>query len=181
MRLFIGLRPGATARAMISAGFAHLRPMPDVSWVPMENLHLTLAFLGEVDGQALPRLQRAIDTVGNRLQPVTLAYSEVAGAFPNWRSPRVIWLGVNDADSELTRLHRRLWNELTPLGFQDENRFHPHITLGRLKRQLTAANLEHLQQARWSEQKEQVAEITLFESILRPQGPLYRVLSTHML
>ncbi len=179
MRLFIGLRPDPKSREMIAQGFQPLRRIREVSWVPEENLHLTLAFLGEADARILPDLNQVIGNTSTHCQPVQLTYGEAADVFPGWHSPRVIWLGAGAPG--LAQLHQRLWQELIPLGFKGDNRFHPHITLGRVKRQLAQADLAAVQQARWPGKMETIQEITLFESVLRPEGPRYKVLSTHTL
>jgi len=63
------------------------------------------------------------------------------GAFPNLARPRVIWMGIKQGASTVSRLAKAVNSELTHLGFPTDNRFHPHLTLARLR---TATNLEPL-------------------------------------
>ena len=113
-----------------------------VSWVPPENIHLTLKFLGNIQEKQVPEiiaiLKESVKTVSSfQLQ---VGY---AGAFPNIRFPRVIWVGVTDDENDsLKTFQEDLESRLTRLGFKNEKgRFQPHLTLGRVRSQKNRSNL----------------------------------------
>ncbi|MGI6357475.1 MAG: RNA 2',3'-cyclic phosphodiesterase [Bacillota bacterium] len=182
MRLFFGLRPDAEHRALIASPLGSLRrQLPEVSWVPTDNLHLTMAFLGEVPESSLPVLKAAAARAASQAgAPVVLSYGGQMGTFPNWRQPRVFWLGV-EASLPLQRLHRALGQELAGVGFAPDSRWHPHITLGRVKLPLAEGVLQSCRQLTWSVPPECCCQLVLFSSSLRPTGPLYQAISAFSL
>lgn len=104
--------------------------VPGAKWRRHDQLHLTLRFIGEVDG-ALARDVRdalsGIDAPGFDLRVRGI------GHFGDRKRPRVLWAGVEDND-ELKRLQSKVARRLREVGLDDEHRkFHPHITLARLQ------------------------------------------------
>jgi 2'-5' RNA ligase len=140
-------------------------------------LHLTLAFLGEVDPGRLPELQAAAEQVAAGRAVFSLLPLRQPGAFIGWHNPHVIWLGVQPSE-ELDRLHRELWQDLQPLGLKVEQRWHPHITLGRVKRELPPTMATDIRQLTFDLPREVYRGLTLFESTLTPGGAKYREVRT---
>jgi 2'-5' RNA ligase len=143
-----------------------------VRWVAPANYHITLKFLGDASAEIITALRDRLEPRFASLPGFDVTATGV-GAFPNPRNARVIWAGVNDPSSGLTRIAEILDSELAELGFRPETRaFHPHITLGRVKRvDDLAAILE-----RFTEQKfriSRVESVTLFESIMKSGGSEY--------
>jgi RNA 2',3'-cyclic 3'-phosphodiesterase len=104
-----------------------------VSWTRPEQMHLTLAFLGERPPEALERLYGAAAPCSES-KPFEAALSG-AGAFPNPRRAHVIWLGIAEGRNELSALAERLCSGLRAAGFELETRpFRPHLTVARVKR-----------------------------------------------
>jgi len=102
------------------------------SWSRAATLHLTLKFLGDVEEALFPDLVAALEAAAAEVPPFTFDTTSM-GAFPSPTRPRVIWLGVEPADG-LYSLQEAVERELTPLGFpREKRRFHPHITLGRIR------------------------------------------------
>lgn len=108
--------------------------VPDLRWTDPQGWHLTLAFLGSVDVDALAALQHAIADAASRSQPDRLSAGGL-GAFPSPRRARVLWYGVADPDATLRTLADRVLELLEPLvpRLRDESPFHGHITLGRAR------------------------------------------------
>ncbi|HID08322.1 MAG TPA: RNA 2',3'-cyclic phosphodiesterase, partial [Armatimonadetes bacterium] len=105
------------------------------------------------------------------------------GGFPNFKRPRVLWVGV-DAPQALLDLQSRIENAFQQLGFERERRaFHPHITIGRVKApQGISAVVQRLSKYENEMFGElHVQQITLMRSDLTPQGPIYTPLSHHQL
>jgi 2'-5' RNA ligase len=104
----------------------------DIRWVRTENIHLTLKFLGDIEENAVAAVTEKIKGTCNKYMAFSLNISG-AGVFPNARSPRVLWVGLNSSET-MTGLQGEIDNEMASLGFERENRrFVPHLTLGRFK------------------------------------------------
>ena len=152
-----------------------------VSWTKIDNLHLTLQFLGYIEEESVEKIRGALEAVAGRHEPFELQVAG-AGAFPDERRPRVLWVGCK-AD-ELKILAKSVQEATQPLGFQPEHReFSAHLTLGRVKfprpdAALTRA-LDSIKNQTFGAMR--VEAIHLFQSQLHPQGSIYTKLSTHKL
>lgn len=103
-----------------------------VKWVPAENLHLTLKFLGNTPEETVPDIRDRLAGV-SALHPAFTLEFRGAGAFPDLRWPRVVWAGVLDSDA-LLGLQRDVEEAMGELGFAPEGKaYSPHLTLGRVK------------------------------------------------
>lgn len=154
----------------------------DVRWVGAGGMHLTLKFLGEVDEARAAKVKEALAAVVSRFRPFPLRL-EGTGAFPDERSPRVFWAGCA-AGPDLDALQQEIERALEAEGFEREARtFTPHLTLGRVKGpgriDRAAAELARHREEAFGAMT--VGKIVLFESLLRPQGAEYRVLSEAVL
>jgi 2'-5' RNA ligase len=145
----------------------------DARWVPVQNLHLTMAFLGRVEEERIGTLSSAIAQAVQDHVDFTVRLGAL-GAFPSVRRARVIWAGLDDATGGLAGLAESIGEALEPLGFPRETRaFQPHVTLARLRApkpvelNVTPSPLSF-----------PVERISLFESHLRRPAPLYEELAT---
>ena len=100
--------------------------------VALENLHVTVKFLGETNSDRLTDIVSTMKTAASTQRPFSWQISGV-GVFPDRRHPSVVWAGIIPTDpfqSLATELNERL----RPLGFEPENRpYTPHLTLARIK------------------------------------------------
>jgi 2'-5' RNA ligase len=118
----------------------------DAAWVPVENMHLTLAFLGAVDEQRVGEVSSALGRSVEGIADVP-AHLDGVGAFPSARRARVLWAGLSDPVGGLAGLAESVLSSLEGVGFPRERRaFHPHVTLARL-RQPRAVSLDGLEPA----------------------------------
>ena len=133
MRAFIALNiPAAERQALHDATRPMREAAREASWVAADNLHLTLKFLGEVDESQATQLGERLAAIGAAHRPLMLDVGG-AGVFPNFRAPRIVWMGVAP-ETKLELLYHDVEGGCEALGFTAEARaFRPHITLGRLK------------------------------------------------
>jgi RNA 2',3'-cyclic 3'-phosphodiesterase len=135
-RLFIALTLPEAVKAEVEQAQAQLRRalrQARVSWTRLEQFHLTLKFLGNVEVQRVDALIAAVRAAGAGFPALRLR-AEQLGCFPSLRSPRVAWVGVNDAVQDLPRLQAAL--ETACAGFTSQpaqERFSGHVTLARIK------------------------------------------------
>ena len=186
IRAFIAIDIPDDVRAAIGEAQARLKRAHvgvKVSWTKIDNLHLTLQFLGYIDEAVVEKIKTALQTVAAQHQPFGLSVHG-AGAFPNENRPRVIWVGCHDAERRLSLLAQAVQVVMQPLGFEPEHReFSAHLTLGRVKFPrpdvaLTRA-IDSLKDTAFGALRAQA--IHLFESQLHPEGSRYTKLSSHVL
>jgi RNA 2',3'-cyclic 3'-phosphodiesterase len=147
----------------------------DVRWVAVGNIHLTLKFFGNVPDADIDLLGKAAREAAAAHPPLQLQVTK-AGAFPNIRSPRVVWVGLGGELIPLTQLYHQLEKSFAALGYPPEDRaFSPHLTLGRVKspanRHRLAQMLEKLPPLDWPPFA--VDQLILFQSVLSPRGSTY--------
>ena len=97
-RLFVALTAPELVRREVEKAQAELRacvPQARVTWTRREQFHLTLKFLGNVEGERAGGLVEAVRGAASGFAPLRLR-AEGVGCFPDLRSPRVVWLGVRD-------------------------------------------------------------------------------------
>jgi len=106
-----------------------------IGWVGPEQMHFTLKFLGDTPQDRLPKLAEVAQKMAQSHPPhqVTVAG---AGAFPNIRRPRIIWVGCSAGAEQLTALGTELDQALTEarLAEPEKRGFTPHLTLGRVRK-----------------------------------------------
>ena len=147
-----------------------------INWVKPEHIHLTLKFIGNTPNEDIPKI---IDGVGEMLRShksFTMDFNRT-GIFGSRYAPRVLWLGMQNTPQELYELEEDTLSTFDKLGYlRDRQNFVPHITLGRIKELCEKQYFQKVVAA--TEQKsyikQDVNEIILFQSILRPEGAFYK-------
>jgi RNA 2',3'-cyclic 3'-phosphodiesterase len=132
MRLFIALEIPTAVRENLVALIKTLKEISsELRWVRLENLHVTLKFIGEAAPEKLGGIREALGAVRAE-GPVTLDFRGL-GFFPNGKHPRVLWAGI-EASPNLKTLVSDIEQALEKLGFPREQRpFEPHLTLARIE------------------------------------------------
>jgi 2'-5' RNA ligase len=129
-RLFVALRPPPLIRAQLSTLMGGI---PGARWQDDEQLHLTLRFIGEVDGRVAEDVALALGQV--HAPPIEIALAGV-GAFDKNKRFDALWAGVTPHDA-LAALHRKVDHAMVRVGLAPEGRTYlPHITLARLSRSM---------------------------------------------
>ncbi|MBC7963117.1 MAG: RNA 2',3'-cyclic phosphodiesterase [Steroidobacteraceae bacterium] len=168
MRLFIAIElPDDIKKAL-----GRLRiDIPGARWVVLEQIHLTLAFLGEVDESTAALLTGELSHI--HMPGFKLRFSGT-GCFPDRRRPRVLWIGL-EPEPFLNALAARVQAAVLACGIpQEEHPFSPHITLARLKLPSARESGPFLeQQINRNFPPLSVHEFILFQSKLTPQGALH--------
>jgi 2'-5' RNA ligase len=134
MRTFIAIEiPEEIKRQMMEVQNGLRNSGVDASWPRPEGIHLTLKFLGEVPEAKLPEIMSSLRSA---VQGTGVFRLEVAGAgaFPNAKAARVVWVGLSGDVDKLNRLQDAVEKGMADIGFAREDRkFTPHLTLGRIK------------------------------------------------
>lgn len=148
------------------------RGIPGTRWLPPNQLHLTLRFIGEVDSGLFQAIRDGLS--GADLSPVTCHLRGI-GCFPARGRPRVVWAGVSSEATGLTTMQNRIEQDLRRLGARSEDRpFTPHITLARLKdppREAVSAFLSR--NAEFHGGPFTVNAFHLYSSTLTPKGAIH--------
>lgn len=155
---------------------------PLVRWVPQENIHLTLKFLGDVPQATLEQLVQHLSPELGQLPGFNIHINGM-GAFPNVRRPRVLWVGV-EAPKELASIAQIIEAGAAHFGFTPEKRpFSPHLTVGRVSQR--ASGIESQKITASLEQNRvgslgtaAISCVEIFKSDLRPSGAVYTHLFT---
>ena len=153
--------------------------LPGARWLPAGQFHLTLRFIGTVDGGVFADIARGLCDVAC---PAFSLKLDGVGHFPPRGRPRVLWAGV-EADKALARLHGQIENRLRHMGIEPEGRkFAPHITLARLKgtpvRRLGDYIVAH---GDFITETIRVSEFHLYSSILGAKGALHVIEASYPL
>ena len=184
MRAFIAIELPDEIKAALRETQQKLRQSGlKARWVRTENIHLTLKFIGEIAPQKVEAISAAMKAVTDRHAPFTLSAAAL-GVFPGLKKARVLWAGLSEEVAELIALQRELDTALGDCGFEPEKRpFRGHLTLARFrgrvdpgKLQTSLSELGGVQFGQWT-----VDRLVLFESDLRPSGPIYTQQATHPL
>jgi 2'-5' RNA ligase len=172
-RLFVGIELPDAARAMIEDLGRPLRGIDGLRWVPPENLHLTLAFLGWVDADARDGIDERLAAAAVDAAPFTAVVGSL-GRFPDRGKARVVWVGLEDPSGALAQLARLVGDALEDL-FEPETRpFRPHVTIARARRPVAIRMPDEAAPPTRTEVP--VTALTLFRSHLGREHPRYEVL-----
>lgn len=145
-RTFIALELNEAVQRHLSEVIREMASaLPDLRWVNPAGIHLTLAFLGELDDKQLAQAVAAAEAAASSAQPFSYRLTQ-PGIFGSPRSPRVLWMGIEEPSGKLNQLHQSLNRQLEQRGFEVEKRpFSPHLTLARVKAPLFPGEQQTLQ------------------------------------
>jgi 2'-5' RNA ligase len=180
LRLFIAVNVPPDVCSRLYADTADLRASaPGVTWVRQEHLHITMKFLGERPDDEVPAIETALLDSTAGFSAFLLRLQGI-GAFPSLARPRVVWLGAVGT-TPLPALAGQIDAACARLGVpREERRFNTHLTLGRVKRELSAdARTTFVAAARRVESTYDVPvhSVDLVLSELSRTGPRYTVLA----
>ena len=182
IRSFLAFELPSEIKKMVVRVSGELRKSDlDVKWVKVDNIHLTVVFMGN-------KKTEDIEAIGDAAQKACLKYGvfdislKGMGFFPNSRNPRVLWLGLHGDLDRMSYFRDALQKHLKPFGIKEEKRrFKPHLTLGRFRKQKKMdSRLDDLvlEYKDLTSPSCPLKELILFKSDLKPGGAEYTKLET---
>jgi 2'-5' RNA ligase len=184
VRLFIALELTPVVRQSVQQTLEDIRhhfSSRSVRWVPPQNIHLTMKFLGDTDISQIEAVSDGLHQAIANFGTLEIDVADI-GCFPNAKRPRIIWLGLNDRSGHLMAVRDSIETQIAPLGFPTEKRkFSPHLTVGRMRRGMESRQLSDIGQTvsrlkvghvdTWTSEF-----VSLIQSELLPSGAEYSTL-----
>ncbi len=181
LRTFIALELPQNVLSFLESLQSNLRQDGvDIRWVPPQNIHLTLKFLGDIPIEICPEIEAVLDEAGQGTAPMDLCVKGL-GVFPGMKNPRVLWAGLGGETMALIDFQKRLECCLATLGIKKEKRsFKAHLTIGRMKHKVQPARLSAAIQKSmtFAPLSFRAEHLVFFRSELKPSGAVYTRLYT---
>ena len=148
-----------------------------IRWVPVQNIHITLKFLGDVSPASVDHLTQILRAEADTCSTFSITISGL-GSFPSLKRPRVLFIGIQ-APAELEALQRGIESACARLGYESEKRgFAPHLTIGRVKENASATDQQKIRRVLETIKIDslgtaRVNSVHLYKSELKPSGSVY--------
>lgn len=143
-----------------------------VNWIPKENLHITFQFIGEIKPEDLNEIAEVMSRCFADFSPQMFSKPELE-ILPG-RSPKIIWLGLEAHDRLIEKMVKRFRSQIRKMGYKiDSRRLRFHITLGRIKKRLPEKTIKQILTTELKIKYIEVSKVTLYKSLLQPQGSKY--------
>jgi len=150
-----------------------------INWVMPDLMHITLKFLGETSVEKICTIEEHLRIACKEVSPFSVDIGKL-GLFGSRYQPRVLWMGVHDAEA-LQSLHHSIDKQMRKLGFpRNIGNFVPHLSLARINKIDDKKRfIQHIEQNQIAQiQRVRVNEIILYESILHSRIPVYEKIAT---
>ena len=177
-RVFIGIPAGDQVKSTLSL----LQPFVDcnsrhIKWIPLDNIHLTLSFLGDVSINKIPDIVQSVE------QNIAISQFQLSisgtGVFPLAKSPKVLWLGIDKGIDKLKLLHEQVVKSVSECNDNYENHtFIPHISIAKIRRLHRKIDVLPFLNSVYSPIDLDVNSISMYESKLLPEGAQYTIINT---
>ncbi len=172
MRLFIGI--DFHKEAYYLKGLQNIINMCSATLKLTGSFHLTLKFLGEVPEKSIPLIKEQLESVNFSSFYVNL---DGIGFFPNQNCARVLWVGIKPQE-KIVELQQKIESSLEKFNFKRDYKFHPHITIARIKTIINQDRLlESIQRADIKKVTKKISSFRLVQSELTQKGPIYKDLA----
>lgn len=190
MRLFISLNPETDTLSKINSAKELLKDrikeidrrfIDYIKWENADKFHLTMFFIGEADANMYNDIKSGLKEAEGILNSEELNFSfKEFNAFPNLKYPRVLFLDLLNENEKVFLLSDKINSIMNRLGFKNDKKFYPHITLGRVKRD-RKINLTSLNKDTGIIYKFSLCELCLMQSKLSGQGSEYTAMNKYIL
>lgn len=148
----------------------------NVKWVKVDNIHLTVVFMGNISTEDVPAIREGIKKGCLGFDPFDISLKGL-GVFPDTRRPRVLWLGLEGEIERMSSFKKDLQERLKTFGIKEEKRsFKPHLTLGRFRKPNRGDPILEGIISRYKDLESPVCpleELVMFKSELKPEGAKY--------
>ena len=176
-RVFIGITIGCKIKSILPIIKSAINCNPiHIKWIPIEDIHLTLSFLGKIRTNNIPHLIESLEKkISSNNFQITITG---VGVFPLSKSPKVLWLGIGEGIDELTSIQFIVEKSITK--FREHHRkmiFTPHITIAKIRRIHGKIDVLPFLNTVYSPIELDVNSIYLYESQLLPDGVQYSILN----
>ena len=150
-----------------------------VRWVPSEQLHLTVKFLGDVRDNDVKEVTDAVARSARLCKPFIMTISG-CGCFPPRGPVRIVWVAANETKGVMMQGANNVINALAKIGFTPERRaWSPHITIGRVRDDRSHGSMRSAVEAcTYDELQQPVNAVTVMSSVLSSKGPTYTAINT---
>ena len=177
IRLFVAVEIPEEIRGALADAVTPVRErFPKARWVPIQNQHVTVKFLGSTYPRLVDWVTGSISTVAGQHAPFLTQLGRL-GAFPNARRARVLWAGLDDTERHLERLAAGLDEALAKEFTPEKRAFTAHLTVARFDPSVVVDPLE----VRYESEPFEIDRIVLFRSHLRRPAPMYEPLGMYPL
>jgi RNA 2',3'-cyclic 3'-phosphodiesterase len=177
-RLFTGIKVEFTEKTLrFYQSIPEILEGAEIKWVEPGNMHITLKFFGDIESKKMPEMVAKLKIAAKKFKESEIMLKGI-GIFKDFYHPKVLWLGLRDCP-QLETIKNEIENSTGELGFEiDYRKFMPHLTIGRFKKQGQVNQLQKLVNMNQDMyfQMIPVKELILFESILKTEGPEYKVI-----
>ena len=147
-----------------------------IKWVPLENIHMTLSFIGNIFLDDIPKLIRTLKaelTTSHFIVSI-----EKTGVFPSIIFPKILWMGIGNGTQKLIKLYKKVEKAITVFNVVRMNKdFVPHITIGKIAGSYGKIDVLPFMKYVYSPRELKVNYVVLYESQLLPEGTKYKVLT----
>jgi 2'-5' RNA ligase len=146
-----------------------------VKWEDPGKFHLTIRFLGNVEGNILREILKELALIDFEFDNISMTSCGI-GFFPNRKRPNVVFIDLNDPGNLSDKLVYKIDSTLDNFGFKPDKKFIPHITIGRFKRENRIRLGEQIK-VKVEPIKINFSSFFLMKSVLTPRGSVYEVIS----
>ena len=146
----------------------------EIKWIPPQNMHVTIRFLGQVTEPMVQAIKDNIEPVTRGFAPFELTAANL-GFFPDEENPKIVWIGVDDPGKELSSLYSKVAKTIEEAGFKSDNTpFKSHITIGRVKNappNMASELVQQFKQLSFGVSK--ISDLICYQSDLKQTGADY--------
>lgn len=174
MRTFLALDLPDPIRQSVSKLSSELRSLnvTGIKWVEPKNLHITFQFIGNTHQHHILEIADFLNEIFTQMQSIHFSDPKLQ-ILPD-RDPRIVWISLQTNHKKIFQASKKIKEKLLEMGYKlDEKPLKFHITLGRIKKRLPEFFIQKILTTELKMAGFEVSEAALYQSFLRPEGPIY--------